>query len=212
MSEPLPIVFIVDDDASFLKSTVRMLRACGYTVTGFASAANFLSQRPAAARGCIVADLQMPGMDGMALQAALKQSDNPLPIVFLSGHGDIPTSVQAMRRGAEDFLTKTAPKAELLAAIERALARDQRDRRQRDRQHQVMSRFERLTPREYEVLRHVLQGRLNKQIAADLGIDERSVKRHRSSFMRKLDVGSVAELAQFAVEAGVSGEIQLEAS
>ena len=202
MSELAPTVFIVDDDASFLASIERMLRASGYSVKGFASASNFLSQRPAGAKGCIVADLQMPGMDGMELQAALLQTDNPMPIVFLSGQGDIPTSVHAMRHGAEDFLTKTAPREELLAAIERALARDDRERRDRARNHELLLRFRQLTPREKEVLGHVLHGRLNKQIAADLGIDERSVKRHRTNFMRKLDVKTVAELAQLAAAAG----------
>ena len=131
-----------------------------------------------------------------------------MPIVFLSGQGDIPTSVQAMRNGAEDFLTKTAPKEELLAAIERALARDGRERKERARKRELLMRFGQLTPREHEVLAYVLRGRLNKQIAAHLGIDERSVKRHRTNFMRKLDVKSVAELAQIAVEAGMNGEIR----
>ena len=207
MSEFSRTIFIVDDDAPFLRSIERMLRAAGYTVKSFTSATKFLSQRPAGAAGCIVADLQMPGMNGMALQKALAQSHNPLPIVFLSGHGDIPTSVQAMRNGAEDFLTKTAPKEELLAAIERALARDAREGKDRARKHELLMRFGQLTPRENEVLAHVLRGRLNKQIAAELDIDERSVKRHRTNFMRKLDVKSVAELAQIAVEAGISDEM-----
>ena len=207
MSEFSRTIFIVDDDAPFLRSIERMLRAAGYTVKSFTSATKFLSQRPAGAAGCIVADLQMPGMNGMALQKALAQSHNPLPIVFLSGHGDIPTSVQAMRNGAEDFLTKTAPKEELLAAIERALARDARESKGRARKRELLMRFGQLTPRENEVLAHVLRGRLNKQIAAELDIDERSVKRHRTNFMRKLDVKSVAELAQIAVEAGISDEM-----
>ena len=210
MSELLCTIFIVDDDAAFLASIERMLLASGYTVRSFISATDFLTQRPAETAGCIVADLQMPGMNGMALQKTLAQSHNPLPIVFLSGQGDIPTSVQAMRNGAEDFLTKTAPKEELLAAIERALARDARERKDRARKRELLMRFGQLTPREKEVLAYVLHGRLNKQIAAELDIDERSVKRHRSNFMRKLDVKSVAELAQIAVEAGMSGEIHTQ--
>ena len=208
MSELSCTIFLVDDDTAFLASIERMLRASGYTVKSFTSATKFLSQRPPGAVGCIVADLLMPGMNGMALQKTLAQSDNPLPIVFLSGQGDIPTSVQAMRNGAEDFLTKTAPKEELLAAIERALARDGREREERARKRELLMRFGQLTPREHEVLAYVLRGRLNKQIAAHLGIDERSVKRHRTNFMRKLDVKSVAELAQIAVEAGMNGEIR----
>jgi FixJ family two-component response regulator len=188
-------VFVVDDDASFLASMERLLRAMGYDAACFKSAADFLANWPHPAAGCIVTDLQMPGMDGIALQEAVAQSNNPLPVIFLTGQGDIRTGVKAMRRGAEDFLTKTAPKKELIAAIDRALARDAREREMR-------SRFERLTPREREVLAHVLRGQLNKQIAADLGIDERSVKRHRTSLMAKLEVHSVAELALLAAEAG----------
>jgi len=155
-------------------------------------------------RGCVVADLQMPGMTGIELQEALAKSENPLPIVFLSGHADIPTSVKAIRHGAEDFLTKHAPKEELLAAIRRALARDAHEREARDRRRELYLRFEKLTPREHDVLLHVLSGRLNKQIAAELGINERSVKRHRTSLMAKLEVRSVAQLARLAVAAGLT--------
>lgn len=201
MNESTQTVFIVDDDASFLATMSRWLRAFGYPVESFTSAADFLKQRTTDTAGCVVADLEMPGMDGMALQVALAQSDNPLPIVFLTGHGDIPTSVQAMRYGAEDFLLKTASKEELLSAIERALTRDRYEHETRRRQHELAQRFAKLTPRENEVLSHVLQGQLNKQIAADLGIDERTVKRHRSSVMAKLDVKSVVELTQLSDEA-----------
>jgi two-component system response regulator FixJ len=209
MSKCSSTVFLVDDDTSFLASLNRMLRTSGYTVASFTSAEEFFSQRPTEATGCIVADLQMPGMDGMALQKMLAQSDNPLPIVFLSGNGDIPTSVQAMRNGAEDFLTKTTSKEELLAAIERALARDARDRMEHARKRELLMRFGQLTPRENEVLTHVLRGQLNKQIAADLGINERSIKRHRTSLMRKLGVNSVAELAQLTVVVGISEEFRV---
>jgi FixJ family two-component response regulator len=198
MNGGTPTIFVVDDDASFLVGMERLLRAMGYAVACFTSAADFLAKLPPRAAGCIVTDLQMPGMDGIALQEALAKSDNPLPVVFLTGQGDIPTSVRAMRRGAEDFLTKTTPKEALLAAIERALARDAREREMR-------CRFDRLTPREREVLAHVLRGRLNKQIAAELGIDERSVKRHRTCLMGKVGVRSVAELARLATEAGIAG-------
>lgn len=202
MSAGMPTVFVVDDDAAFLTAVERLLRVSGYAVASFTSATEFLARRVPDAAGCVVADLDMPGMDGLGLQTALADSDAPLPVVFLTGQGDIPATVQAMRSGAEDFLTKTAPKEALLAAIERALERDTRERSDRARRHALRSRFERLTPREREVLMHVLRGRLNKQIAADLGIDERSVKRHRTSLMAKIEVGSVAELAQLAAEAG----------
>jgi len=197
-----PTVFVVDDDMSFATGLARMLRASGYAVRSYTSAGEYLAHRPAGAAGCIVADLQMPGMDGMALQRALAQSDDPLPIVFLTGHGDIPASVTAMRHGAEDFLTKTAPRGQLLDAIHRALARDARERHARAHRRGMQARFTALSPREREVLAHVLRGRLNKQIAADLGIVERSVKRHRKSLMAKLQVRSTAEVARLAAEAG----------
>ncbi len=202
-----PTIFLVDDDPSFLGSVARLCRASGFAVRAFSCAADFLAQRSPDAPGCVVADLQMPGMNGLELQEALARSDNPLPIVFLTGQGDIPTSVKAMRHGAEDFLTKRAPRQELLAAVQRALARDARHREARTRRHELRARFDQLTPREREVLRHVLQGQLNKQIAADLGVAERSVKRHRTSLMAKLEVESVAQLAQLAAEAGMPGEL-----
>jgi len=196
-------VYVVDDDASHLTSMGRLLRAAGYTVSAFDSAAAFLAGRPQGEGGCVVADLQMPGMDGIALQQALAESGDPLPVVFLTGQGDIPTSVTAMRAGAEDFLVKTAPAGEILLAVERALARDARERAERAHRRDLRARFERLTPREREVLSHVLRGRLNKQIAADLGVDERSVKRHRTSLMAKLGTASVAELTRLAVDAEI---------
>ena len=203
MNANVATVFLVDDDESFLTSVARLFRASGMLVKPFPSAADFLAQRPPEAAGCVVADLQMPGMSGIELQEALAKSKNPLPIVFLTGQGDIPTSVKAMRHGAEDFLTKRAPKEELIAAVNRALERDARARKVRIRRRELSARFETLTPREREVLAHVLGGQLNKQIAAALGIDERSVKRHRTSLMHKLQVQSVAVLAQLAVEAGM---------
>jgi FixJ family two-component response regulator len=142
-------------------------------------------------------------MDGLALQTALARTRNPLPILFLTGNGDISSSVRAMRGGAEDFLTKTAPKAELLDAIRRALARDVRERSARIRRQEVTALFETLTERELEVFRHVVRGQMNKQIAADLGINERTVKLHRTSITTKLRAPSVAELTHLAHEAGV---------
>ncbi len=202
MPDPTQTVFIVDDDPSVLASVERLLRASGYAVESFSSASDFLAQRPPQAKGCVVADLQMPGMDGLAMQEALAQSAAPMPVVFWSGRGDIPASVRAMRNGAEDFLSKTAPKEDLFAAIERALARDDLERVERARTSELRARFARLTPRENEVLAHVLRGKLNKQIAASLGIDERSVKRHRTSLMRKLSVSSVVDLTRIAILVG----------
>ena len=208
MTSPSPAgtVFVVDDDASFRRAVCRLLRAAGHQVTPFASASEFVQSLPVTGPGCVVADLQMPGLSGLDLQAALARSDNPLPVLFLTGHGDIPTSVHAMRLGAEDFLTKSAPRDELLSAVDRALVRDARDRAERARVREARSRFETLTAREREVLEHVLRGQLNKQIAGDLGIHERTVKLHRTAITSKVGVQSVAELTQLWMEAFPKGQ------
>ena len=203
MSAIVSIVYIVDDDASFLSATSRFLRASGFTVRTFSSALEFLEQRDSEAAGCVVADLQMPGMNGLELQESLARTRNPLPVLFLSGNGDIPSSVRAIRGGAEDFLTKTAPKDCLLDAIRRSLSRDARERGERMRQLDVRGRIATLTEREREVFGHVIQGRLNKQIAGELGISERMVKLHRTSITTKLRAPSVAELTRLAHEAGI---------
>ncbi|MGD0417704.1 MAG: response regulator [Terriglobales bacterium] len=203
MSVTAPVVQIVDDDWSFLTATSRLLRASGFAVKTFSSASEFLAQRDTDAPGCVVADLQMPGMNGLDLQSALGRSRNPVPILFLTGHGDIPSSVVAMRSGAEDFLEKRAPKEKLLDAVRRALARDAHEREERTRQRELRARFDMLTKREFEVLAHVVQGRLNKQIAGDLGIHERTVKLHRTAITTKLGVQSVAELTRLTDEAGI---------
>lgn len=202
MSASPAVVHVVDDDASFLTAMARLLRAGGYEVKTFPSAANFLQHPPADAPGCVIVDLQMPGLSGLELQDALATRGNPLPVVFLTGHGDIPTSVHAMRQGAEDFLTKPVKRQDLFEVVQRALARAVKEREQRARQLELRARFDTLTPREREVLRHVLSGQLNKQIAGDLGTSERTVKAHRANIMAKLHVQSVAELVHLAQEAG----------
>jgi len=196
-------VFIVDDDESFLRSVSRFLRAAGCSVQSFDSAKKFLDQLSPGMTGCVLADLQMPGLNGLELQAALMKSANPLPVVFLSAQGDIPTTVQAMRRGAEDFLTKLSPQEKLLDAVRRALVRGARERRDRERLRELRERFAALTPRELEVLEHVVRGRMNKQIADALGINERTVKLHRTNLTRTLQVQSVAELTRLVEEAGL---------
>ena len=205
-ASPEGTVFVVDDDASFRTSVSRLLRAAGHQVQAFASASDLLQGLPATGSGCVVADLQMPGLSGLELQAALAESGNPLPVLFLTGHGDIPTSVTAMRLGAEDFLTKLAPKKVLLEAVSRALARDARERAERARGQAARARFETLTEREREVLEHVLRGQLNKQIAGDLGIHERTVKLHRTAITNKVGVQSVAELTQLWLLAFPKGQ------
>jgi two-component system response regulator FixJ len=205
VSLPLPVVHIIDDDASFRVALARLLKVAGYTVQTFASATEFLAQLGDAA-GCVITDLRMPGMDGLELQQALKRGRNGLPVIFLSGVGDIPTSVRAMRQGAEDFLTKRAPKADLFAAVDRAIALDSQQRVEEARRCALRARFDTLTGRELIVLRHVVDGRLNKQIAADMGISERMVKLHRTAITTKLQVRSVAELTRLVQAAGMFGE------
>ena len=200
---PPPTIYILDDDASFLKSAMRLLRASGYLVEAFESAQTFLDKLTPGMRGCVVTDLEMPGLNGLQLQAALAKSANPMPVIFLSAQGDIPKTVHAMRGGAEDFLTKLGPKEELLEAIKRALARDVRESKHRGRIQELREMFDQLSERELEVLGHVVQGKLNKQIADELGINERTVKLHRTNITRTLQVQSVAELTRLTEELGL---------
>jgi two-component system, LuxR family, response regulator FixJ len=197
-----PLVHVVDDDESFLRSVSRLLRTSGFSVATFSSVHDFLQRKDQALPGCVLTDLQMPRQSGLDLQQALARSRNPLPIVFLTSQGDIPTSVRAMRGGAEDFLTKRAPRVDLLKAIERALARDAEERARRAAQEEARGRLERLTGREQQVLGGVLRGLLNKQIAEELGLAERTVKHHRTEIAGKLGVPSVAEWALLANLAG----------
>ena len=202
MNDRKPIVRVVDDDASFLTAVARMLRASGFSVKTYASAVEFLDQPELDVPGCVLVDLQMPGLSGLDLQEALATAGHRLPVIFLSGRGDIPTTVEVMRKGAEDFLTKRAPKEELLEAVKRALERDASERAERARLAALSAPFATLTPRELEVLKHVVQGRLNKQIAYDLGIHERTVKLHRTAITTKLGVHSTAELTKLWIEVG----------
>jgi two-component system response regulator FixJ len=213
-SNPSPpaTVFVVDDDDSFLRSLSRLLRVSGFRVKIHNSPAGFLSEVQPDLRGCVIADLVMPGMDGIAMQAALQKAGCALPVIFLTGHGDIPTTVKAMLSGADDFLTKQAPGADLIAAVHRALAHDEQRRAERARLQALRQPFEKLTDREREVLGHVVQGKLNKQIAADLGIHERTVKLHRTHITTKLQVHSVAELTRLVQEAGVFRQLSPKGS
>ena len=202
MNLPEPVVHIVDDDASFLNATARLLSVSGFAVKTYASADVFLAQHDPAGVGCVVADLEMPGSSGLDLQAALARCGHPLPIVFLTGRADTESTVRAMRAGAEDFLEKRAPMEALLDAVRRALARGSREQATRTRRLELAERFKALSEREREVLVHVLRGRLNKQIAGDLDVNERTVKRHRTAIMAKLKVRAVADLVRLADEAG----------
>ena len=198
-----PVVFVVDDDPSVRKSLTRVLTRAGYTVETFASARDFMARAPSAGPCCVVLDVRMPGLTGLDLQEALGGAGHPIPIVFITGHGDISMSVRAMKAGAVDFLTKPFDVASLLAAIERALAKDVKDRGEEGRTADVLARVRRLTPRETEVFALVVTGMLNKQIADRLGIGEKTVKVHRARVMEKMQAGSVAELVRLADRAGV---------
>jgi RNA polymerase sigma factor (sigma-70 family) len=200
-----PTVHLVDDDTSLLRGLSRMLVAAGYAVRTFDSAADFLAWHGMPYRGCVVADLQMPDMNGLELQAELAHGGNPLPFVFLTGYGDISTCVNAMQQGAEDFLTKPVSLEKLVPAVERAMARDAANFERISHREKLLRLFKRLTPREREVLDHVLAGKLNKEIAADLGTSERTIKAHRASIMDKLQAHSPAELGSIAHEAGIGG-------
>jgi FixJ family two-component response regulator len=197
------IVHVVDDDESFLNAMARLLRASGFLSRTYSSAREFLEERRTDEPGCVVVDLHMPDLGGLDLQAVLAQSRYPLPVLFLTGHADTASTVRAMRGGAEDFLEKTATKELVLDAIRRALARNAQEREERSHRDELRARFAAISAREREVLDHVLRGRLNKQIAGDLGIHERTVKVHRKAIMTKLSVRSVAALAQLSQEAGL---------
>jgi len=199
MSNPNPTVFVVDDDPSVRKALGRALQAAGLPVKTFESAQEFLKQDRPEGPACLVLDVRMPGLNGLDLQAELNARNLHTPIIFLTGHGDVPMSVKAMKRGAADFLTKPFQMESLLRAIQEALEKDTRQRAARAGIAQVQDRLATLTPREREVLDLVVQGLLNKQIAAELGAAERTVKVHRGRVMQKMGVASVAELVR-AVE------------
>ena len=203
MNERGPIVHVVDDDDSMCTAVVRLLQAAGYEARGYASAGEFLLGRSDRnAPGCVVLDVRLPGPSGLDLQEALARLEVPLPIVFLTGHGDIPMSVRAMKAGAIDFLTKPVSREALLAAVRVAVARDADTRATREGLRGLRARYESLTPREREVFAGIVAGRLNKQIAAELGTAERTIKAHRAHVMEKMDVASVAELVRIAGQLG----------
>jgi FixJ family two-component response regulator len=198
MTSSTPVIHVVDDDDSLRKAVARLLKAAGYEAREYPSAGEFLLARPANTPGCIVLDVHMPGPSGLDLQAAFGERADALPIIFLTGHGDIPMSVHAMKAGAVDFLTKPVRKDALLNAVRIALARDAEDRQARDRVSALRSRYDTLTPRERAVLGLVVEGKLNKQVATELDIAERTVKAHRAQVMEKMQVDSLPELVRIA--------------
>lgn len=202
-SESKPTVFVIDDDPSVRKSLSRLLRSAGHEVETFASAEPFLAREHFDGIGCLLLDVQMPGLSGMDLQAELGKAEHSLPIVFITGHGDIPMSVEAMRKGAIHFLTKPFDDNDLLRAVSEAIEKDRKAKAEQAKVQDIRNRLSLLTPREYEILRYVITGMLNKQIAFTLNIAEKTVKIHRGRVMGKLRVDSVAELVRLAEKAGV---------
>ena len=187
-------IFVIDDDLSVCKGLSRLLHSSGYVTEMYTSAADYLHREPFDGIACIILDVHMPQLNGMDLQQKLIAQNNTLPIIFLTAHGDVPLAVDAMKQGAEDFLTKPVDEKILLDAVERALLRHRTVRSGQLTASQTQARLDKLTPREFEVLQYILGGAINKQIAYDLGISEKTVKIHRGKVMQKLDVSSAAEL------------------
>ncbi len=206
MSIVAPTIHVIDDDASFRTGISRLLKASGYQVAVYESADHFLQNPPRDGPGCILLDVRMRGLSGPELQACLARTGNILPIVFMTGHGDIPTTVEAMRAGAEDFLTKPVSRKNLLPSIERALARYEDARKKNALLDSLQALVGALTPREKDVFTLVVRGKRNKQIAYELGTSERTVKAHRHAVMEKLQVRSVAEAAAIAERLGMLSE------
>ena len=201
-----PTIHVVDDDDSFLRSMERRLRGHGYTVATYPSVARFFQRPDSDSPGCVLADLQMPKQNGFDLQETLAASTNPLPVVFVTGKGDIPTSVRAMRAGAEDFLTKRAATADLVAAIDRAIARDARERAERMRAAEARKKLALLSDRELQMLFGIAKGLQNRDMAEAYGISERTVKYHRTMLTRRLNIFASVDLTRLVQEAGISLE------
>lgn len=198
-----PIVFVIDDDASMRKALSYLLQSAGYKVETHSSAEEFLRREHYDGVGCIILDVRMPGLSGMDLQEKLMGSDYTMPIIFLTGHGELSMGVEAMKKGAIDFLTKPCDDEQLLGAVHSAIEKDKQARGSYKEKQEIRGRIELLTPRENEILRYVISGMLNKQIALKLGIAEQTVKIHRGRIMEKLCAESVADLVRLAGKAGI---------
>jgi FixJ family two-component response regulator len=203
MSGPNPTIFVIDNDASMRRALTYLLQSAGYNVETHSSAEEFLRREHYDGVGCIILDVQMPGLSGMDLQERLMRSDYRMPIIFLTGHGELSMGVQAMKKGAIDFLSKPCDDEQLLEAIHSAIEKDTQARGSYKEEQEIRRRIDLLTSRENEILRYVIAGMLNKQIAAKLGIAESTVKIHRGRIMEKLCTESVADLVRLVGKAGV---------
>jgi FixJ family two-component response regulator len=204
MTESDSVVFVIDDDLSVRRGLTYLLQSADYRVEAFESAEKFLARHHFSGSGCIILDVRLTGMTGLDLQEELSRADYHLPIIFITGHGDISMGVDAMKKGAVDFLAKPFDDDQLLGAVKQAIEQDRRARAKYDELQSIRHRLEKLTPREYEIFRYVITGLLNKQIAAELNIAEQTVKIHRGRVMEKLGTYSVPDLVRMAEKAGIS--------
>jgi FixJ family two-component response regulator len=206
LRESEPVIAIVDDDPSVRRGLQRLIRSAGWKAETFASAQEFLVRPGSALPNCLLLDLQLPGLSGLDLQKVITEVEMGVPIVFLTGHGDIPASVQAMKAGAVEFLTKPVDERELLQAIQEAVERDRHTRQQHADTSRLRERYKSLTAREREVMQQVISGMLNKQIAAELSVTEDTVKFHRGHIMRKMRADSLADLVRMAGNLGIRSD------
>ena len=207
MTDPPPVIFVVDDDPSVRRSLARLLQSAGFLVETFPSAEDFLRCKPPESPSCLILDIRMPGLNGLELQEKMTAAGNLIPIVFITGHGTVPMSVKAMKAGALDFLQKPFDDRELLDAIQKALDRERQLREKKEEIRTIQRRVALLTPREREVFGLVVMGKMNKEIAYQLGVSEKTVKVHRARVMSKMEAQSLANLVRFSEKIGTPPKI-----